>query len=91
MLALNYSPSIEQTLTQAFGGDLSRAALEALAIEGYRSAKLTSGEVAKVLDLATSIEAQAWLGRHGVKLNYSSDDLESDRAALAKHFPEMAR
>lgn len=91
MQELSYSSSVEQTLTKAFGSDLKRVALEALAIEGYRSAKLTAGEVAKILGLATSIEAQAWLGQHGVSLNYSSDDLESDRAALAKHFPEMAQ
>lgn len=91
MKELNFSSSVEETLTSAFGGDLKQAALEALAIEGYRSAKLTAGEVAKVLGLATSIEAQEWLGQHGVSLNYSSDDLNADRASLGKHFPEMTQ
>jgi len=81
----------ERTLKQAFGPDLDRAAIEALAIEGYRTAKLTAGEVARVLGLDTSIEAQAWLAGHGVAHNYSLEDLESDRASLAGYFPEMAR
>lgn len=77
-------------LQGAFGPDLDRAAVEALAIEGYRTAKLTAGEVALVLGLETSIAAQEWLGQHGVELNYSLDDLREDREALAKWFPEMA-
>ncbi|QDV90745.1 hypothetical protein RAS2_18280 [Phycisphaerae bacterium RAS2] len=91
MQMLSFPGPIEETLKKAFGQDLDQAALEALAIEGYRSAKLTAGEVAKILGLATSIEAVDWLGRHGVALNYSLEDLEQDRATLAKHFPEMAR
>ena len=38
----------ERTLEQAFGKDLNRAALEALAIEGYRTAKLSVGEVGRI-------------------------------------------
>lgn len=91
MQPLNVPPSVEQTLQRAFGQDLKQAALEALAIEGYRTAKLSAGEVAGVLGLATSIEAQQWLAHHGVPLNYALDDLEVDRVSLSKRFPEMAR
>lgn len=90
MVAFNIPPLIELALRRAFGNDLDRAALEALAIEAYRSATLTAGEVAKLLGLDTSIQAQDWLARRGIALNYSFDDLEADRAALARHFPEMA-
>lgn len=81
----------EQTLKRAFGPDLDKAALEALAIEGYRTGRLTMGEVARVLGLDTSIEAQAWLARHSIPLNYSIEDLEADRASLGKLFPESVR
>ncbi len=91
MVTLNVPSSLEATLRRIFGDDLDRVALEALAIEGYRLAKLTAGEVARLLGLATSIEAQRWLAARGVPLNYSLDDLDADRAALARHFPEMAR
>ena len=85
------TPEVEQTLQRAVGEDLNRAALESLAIEGYRTGKLTAGEVAKIVGLDTSLEAQDWLAQRGLPLNYSLEDLEADRAALAKHFPEMAR
>lgn len=91
MVAFNVPPSIEPALRRAFGGDLDRAALEALAIEAYRSARLTAGEVAKLLGLETSIQAQEWLARRGIGLNYSPDDLRADHEALARRFPELAR
>jgi len=91
MQTLQVTAEIGETLRRAFGQDLDRAAIEALAIEGYRSARLSAGEVARILGLATSIEAVDWLAHRGVPMNYSLEDLEKDRAALAKHFPEMAR
>ncbi len=87
MIAFNVPSSIEPTLRRAFGDDLDRAALEALAIEGYRSAKLTAGEVATLLGLETSIQAQDWLARRGIALNYALDDLQADREALSRLFP----
>lgn len=79
----------ELILKRAFGPDLDRPALEALAIEGYRMAKLTAGEVAGVLGLGTSIAACEWLAQRGVPLNYALEDLEQDRHSLAELFPEF--
>jgi predicted HTH domain antitoxin len=90
MSTLNLSSEATQTLKRAFGPDLDRAAVEALAIDGYRTGRLTAGEVGRVLGIETSIAAQRWLAQRGVELNYSLEDLEADREALAKHFPEMA-
>jgi predicted HTH domain antitoxin len=89
MQTLSPNPSIEETLVRAFGPDLKQAAIEALAIEGYRCARLSAGEVAKVLGLPTSIAAQSWLAQRGIPLNYSIEDLEADRATLAKLFPDF--
>jgi predicted HTH domain antitoxin len=91
MSTLNLTVDASRTLQRAFGPDLDRAAVEALAIEGYRTGKLTAGEVARILGLETSIAGQAWLAEHGVELNYSVEDLQADRESLARHFPEMAR
>jgi len=91
MVRLKVPPALEQTLRRVFGDDLDQVALEALAVEGYRQAKLTAGEVARLLGLDTSLQAQQWLAARGVPLNYTLDDLDADRAALARHFPEMAR
>jgi predicted HTH domain antitoxin len=89
MTTLKLQPDACRTLERAFGPDLDRAAIEALAIEGYRTARLTLGEVAQILGLETSIAAQSWLSQHGVELNYSVEDLRADRESLAKCFPEM--
>ncbi len=90
MATLNLPSDASQTLQRAFGPDLDRAAVEALAIEGYRTARLTAGEVARILGLETSIAAQTWLARHGVELNYSAEDLQADRETLSHKFPEMS-
>lgn len=81
----------EDALTRAFGPALNRAAIEALAIEGYRTAKLSAGEVAGILGLATSLEALDWLGSRGISLNYSLDDFDADCDTLAKLLPKSER
>src|SRR5271170_6066658 len=58
--------------------DPARAALEALALEGYRSRRLGESAVRRLLGLQTRIEVHAFLKAHGVYLNYSMADLEHD-------------
>ena len=89
MSTLHLPSEASETLERAFGSNLDRAALEALAIEGYRTAKLTAGEVARVIGLETSLAAQKWLADHGVEANYSLEDLRADREDLLKHFPDI--
>jgi hypothetical protein len=59
-------------------GDLSRAALEALALEGYRSRRLGGGQVQRLLGFTTPMQVHAFLKEHGVYLNYSNADLQKD-------------
>jgi predicted HTH domain antitoxin len=61
--------------------DLPRAALEALALEGYRSMLLTSGQVRRLLGFSTRIEVHEFLKERGVHLHYTHADLEQDRFA----------
>jgi len=60
---------------EAKWGDLSRAAREAIAIEGYRSGALSQDQVQRLLGLASRWEADALLKRAGVYLDYSEEDL----------------
>jgi len=60
-------------------GDLSRVALEALALNGYREGKLTGGQLQRLLGLETSLEVHAFLRNHDAYLNYGYEDLEHDR------------
>jgi hypothetical protein len=62
--------------------DLSRTALEAIAVEGYRSDRLTGFQVMEMLGLETRLELDAFLKAHHVDLEYSFEDLEREHADL---------
>lgn len=83
-LSLNIPQDAENTLRQAFGADLDRAALEALVIQGYRSRRLGLQEVQRALNLQTRFDAEQWLGDRGVPLDYTAEDFEQDMAAIRK-------
>jgi len=72
---------IEVQLEAAFGRDLARAAREALAIEGYRTERLSLGQVAELLGFST-LEADKFLKERGLPLLYAADDLSRDRETL---------
>jgi predicted HTH domain antitoxin len=61
------------------GKDPSRAALEAIAVEGYRTERLSEEEVREMLGLATRLQVHAVLKEHGASLNYSLEDFEQDK------------
>jgi hypothetical protein len=67
--------------------DLSRAALEALALEGYRSERLSEGQVRRMLGFRTRMQVHTFFKAHNVYLNYSIRELENDLASL-KNFEE---
>jgi predicted HTH domain antitoxin len=63
----------------ALGGDVSRRALEAIALEGYREQILTLYEVSGMLRLSR-VETEDFLGQHHVPLS-SIDEADLDREA----------
>lgn len=69
------------------GKDPARVALEALALEGYRSEVLSESALRQMLGFQTRMEVHAFLKQHGVYLHYDIADLEQDRAT-AKQFRE---
>ena len=81
-VSFNIPEQAKETLQQAFGENLGCAAIEALAIEGYRSGKLSNYEVQTLLGLEDRWHTQSWLGQHGVNENYTLEDLEADRQTL---------
>lgn len=85
-LTIHIPQQSEETLLQAFGQDLNRVALESMSIEGYRTGKLSLGEVANVLGMETTIVALEWLGKRGVPLNYSAEDYKEDQATFDRVF-----
>jgi Uncharacterised protein family (UPF0175) len=65
-------------------GDLSRRALEALAIDEYRLGRLTHGELRRLLGFATRDALDGFLKAHGVDSPYTLDDLEREREDLRR-------
>jgi predicted HTH domain antitoxin len=65
------------------GGDVSRRALEAIALEGYREQTLTLYQVSEMLELSR-VETEDFLGRHHVPLAVIDEtDLDREAAVLA--------
>jgi hypothetical protein len=61
--------------------DLPRAALESLALEGYRSGALTQSQVRRVLGFRTRMEVDGFLKDHGVDMEYTVEDLDREAAS----------
>lgn len=76
-ITIELPAEIESKLTSDWG-DLSRAALEALAVEGYRQHKLTRTQVGRMLGFDLW-RTEAFLKEREAYLDYNVDDLERDR------------
>jgi Uncharacterised protein family (UPF0175) len=61
--------------------DLSRTALEALAVEEYRAGRLSDLQFRRLLDISR-FEADGILKAHGVWLDYTLADFEREGEAL---------
>ncbi len=57
---------------------LTRAALEALALEGLRAGKLTVAQARRLIGISSRYEMDGFLKSHGVLLSLSVDDVERD-------------
>jgi predicted HTH domain antitoxin len=65
------------------GQDPARAALEAVAIEGYRSGALSAYQTRRLLGFETRYELDGFLKAHKVwEHAYGLEDLEQDRQTL---------
>ena len=63
-------------------GDVSRAVLEAVAVEAYRSGTITPAQVQQMLGLRSRWETESFLRRAEAYHDYTIDDLERDIAAI---------
>jgi hypothetical protein len=74
---------LAQRLTAA-GGDLSRRALEALAVEEYKHDRLTKSELKRLLGIETSFQLDEFLKAHDVWIEYTMEDAERERKSLER-------
>ena len=77
-------PDAEAESLQKHFGDLSRKALEGLAVEGYRSKVLSAFQVRQLLGYSSRWETIDFLSAHGVWPNYDVEDLKQDMETLDK-------
>ena len=66
----------------AHGCDLTRAVLEAVAVEAYRSGTITPAQVQQMLGLRSRWETESFLRRVEAYHDYTMDDLERDVAVI---------
>ena len=66
------------------GQDLSRSALEALAIDAYRMQRLTSRQLSQLLAIPSRDELDQFLRHHGVPLEYTLEDFEREGTTSAQ-------
>ena len=78
-VTIDLPEEIERHLAEQWG-NLPRRALEALALEGYRSEALSAGQVAEMLHLSVW-ETEAFLKERRADLHYTAEDFEKDMAA----------
>lgn len=67
--------------------NVTRAVLEAVAIEAYRTGAITSAQVREMLALRSRWETEAFLRRAEAYHDYTMDDLERDIAAIRDAAP----
>lgn len=67
---------------QADRSDLSRHILENLVVEAYKSEKITSAEVGRILSLPSRFAVDDFLKTHEAYLHYAESDLEQDIETL---------
>jgi len=82
-LTVEIPDDVAQRLAAA-GGDLSRRALEALALEEYKRGHLTKPELRRLLGFGTRYALDGFLKAHDVFEPYSLDDLERERRDLQR-------
>ena len=61
-------------------GDLSRTALESLAVEEYRAGHLSEEQVRRMLGFDSRLDVHTFLKQHQTYLSYTEADLEYDLA-----------
>ena len=66
----------------ASGGDLSRRALEAFALEEYKNERISKAELRRLLRIQSRYELDGFLKAHGVWIDYGMEDFRREQEAL---------
>lgn len=66
------------------GQDIPRAALEALAVDAYRTNRITGYQLGQLLAIPSRYDLDGFLKRHGVPLDYTIEEFEREGDASAR-------
>ncbi len=83
--------SLPDSVAQQIGAnetDFERQELEALALEGYRSEKLTAFQIGQMLGLAMPNEVDGFLKMHGMFLEYTDEEIAQQQRVLDELFSD---
>jgi len=78
---------VPESLAERLGGstaNLSRAALEALAVDAYRQHRIAKVELQELLEIESVFEMEQFLKQHKVPLEYTIADFEADGETSAR-------
>lgn len=78
-IILNLPEDIVKDLVRQ-GEDLSRTALESLALEEYRFGRITEEQMRRMLGFESRFQVHAFLKQHNTYLDYTQADLDLDLA-----------
>jgi predicted HTH domain antitoxin len=67
---------------KAEGKDPAREALETLLVEAYRTRRLHTAQIKRILGYGTRMQVHGLLKDHGVPLDYGVEDFEQDLETL---------
>jgi hypothetical protein len=82
---MNLTPPIPDDLANrlsAEGGDLSRRAMEAFALEEYKTERISKAELRRLLGFETRYELDGFLKAHEVWANRTIDELRLEMQDL---------
>jgi hypothetical protein len=82
-LTVQIPDDIARRLSEA-GGDLSRRALEGLALEEFKSGHISKPELRRLLSFDNRYDLDEFLKLHGVVEDYTADEVEREVEALQR-------
>jgi predicted HTH domain antitoxin len=85
---MNVQIEIPRELFDAKSRDISREILEAVAVDGFRSGQLGTGQIMRLLGFETRDEAHKFLAAHKIPwVDYSVEDISRESELLTELLP----
>ena len=85
---MNINLTIPDEVFRSDNDDISRAVLEEIAAEGFRTGQLSTYQVKRMLGFQNRNEVHEFLGKRGIPwVDYPVEDAERERKLLAELLP----